>query len=227
MIFATGDTHGNARGEFSKFNSKNFIEGKSLTKNDYVIITGDVGFFWSKESDYWMNWISNKPWTTLFVDGNHEPFHKLYQHPTVPMFGSKVRKITDSVFHLMRGEVYTIDNIKFFTMGGAESTDKVYRVEGVSWWGEEIPTYQEFEYGLRNLDENSNEIDYIISHTAPKSAIRNYLPIFPDRVNDPVSVYLDSVVANNNFKKLFCGHFHIDKVFGKYNFLYNNIVKIC
>lgn len=70
MIFITGDIHGNI--DISKLNSKNFPEGKHLTRNDYVIVCGDFGLVWneSEEEFYWRNWLENKPWTTLWVCGN-------------------------------------------------------------------------------------------------------------------------------------------------------------
>lgn len=57
-------------------NNRNFKKGKNLTKNDYLRITGDFGFVWdgSKTDEYWLNWLNKKPYTVLFVDGNHENF---------------------------------------------------------------------------------------------------------------------------------------------------------
>lgn len=71
MIFITGDLHGTK--EIHKLDKKNFPIGESLTKNDYLIILGDFGLIWnnSKEEIYWRDWLNNKPWTTLFIDGNH------------------------------------------------------------------------------------------------------------------------------------------------------------
>jgi len=53
MIFVTGDLH--AEIDVSKLNNRNFKEGKNLTKNDFLIITGDFGFVWddSKTDEYW------------------------------------------------------------------------------------------------------------------------------------------------------------------------------
>lgn len=45
MIFITGDTHGGI--DIKKLSSRNFPKGKKLTKNDFLIITGDFGFVWS------------------------------------------------------------------------------------------------------------------------------------------------------------------------------------
>ena len=68
MIYATGDCHG----DFSRFTSNNFPEQKEMTKDDYVIICGDFGY-WdnSIHGRYWRAWLDDKPFTTLWVDGNH------------------------------------------------------------------------------------------------------------------------------------------------------------
>ena len=96
MIYITGDTHC----EFRRLGHKAWSEGKSLTKSDYVIVCGDFGLLWkgflSDEEAYWTTWLNEKPWTTLFVDGNHENFIRLRQLEDVEMFGSKVGKVSTS-----------------------------------------------------------------------------------------------------------------------------------
>ncbi len=82
MIYITGDCHRN----FERFNTENFPEQKEMTKDDYVIICGDFGGVWDKdvsgkEEAWWLNWLEKKPFTTLFVDGNHENFDRLYSYP--------------------------------------------------------------------------------------------------------------------------------------------------
>ena len=80
-LFVTGDMHCNACGEFSKLNTKNFPVQKELSKDDYILIAGDFGCIWngSTEEEYWLDWLENKPFTTLFVDGNHENHARLAQ----------------------------------------------------------------------------------------------------------------------------------------------------
>ena len=70
MIYITGDTH--IPIDIKKLNTKNFSEQKTLTKEDYVIICGDFGGVWNgkNEEKYWLNWLKNKNFTTLFIDGN-------------------------------------------------------------------------------------------------------------------------------------------------------------
>jgi len=90
MIFVTGDTHGNM--SMSKFNMANFPLQKELTKDDYMIITGDFGLIFSldKEEEYWLKWLDKKSYTTLFVDGNHEHHDKLDSLPVSIWNGGKV-----------------------------------------------------------------------------------------------------------------------------------------
>jgi len=74
MIYITGDTH--IPIDISKLNAKNFPQQKLLDKDDYVIICGDFGGVWdeSKEEMFWRNWLHERNFITLFVDGNHENF---------------------------------------------------------------------------------------------------------------------------------------------------------
>ncbi len=124
MIYITGDCHA----DFSRFSTAIFPEQREMTKEDYVIICGDFGGVWTKGEESprekWdLNWLEDKSFTTLFVDGNHENFDRLYSYPVEKWHGGKVHKIRDSVIHLMRGQVFEIEDRKIFTFGGASSHD--------------------------------------------------------------------------------------------------------
>ena len=71
-IFMTGDTHG----DFSRLRPAAFYEQVQLTKADYLVICGDFGGIWdgSNTEQQWLDWLENRPFTTLFVSGNHENF---------------------------------------------------------------------------------------------------------------------------------------------------------
>ncbi len=121
MIYITGDTHGNWK---STLHHDVFPEGDTLSKNDYVIICGDFGLWHDTEDErFALNWLNAQPFSTLFVCGNHENYDRLYQYPVEEWHGGKIHKICDSVFHLMRGQVFDINGKKFFTFGGASSHD--------------------------------------------------------------------------------------------------------
>lgn len=121
MIYVTGDCHG----DFSRFEEDRFLD---LTKNDYVIICDDFGgiFVQSGKARYEkknLKALNKMKFTTLFVDGNYENFNRLYSYPVIDWNGGKVHKISSSIFHLMRGEIFEIDGKKIFAFGGASCHD--------------------------------------------------------------------------------------------------------
>ena len=156
---------------------------------------------------------------------NHENHDALDAYPVEFWNGGKVHKISDSIIHLMRGQVFTIEGKKFFTMGGAESHDKIYRKEGISWWSREMPSNDEYEEGLANLDKVNNQVDYVITHSAPTAVLTSINPTYK---TDAVTRYLETVRQNVKFGWHYFGHYHIDKDFLNYKAtcLYNNIIEI-
>ncbi|MBP2637775.1 MAG: serine/threonine protein phosphatase [Firmicutes bacterium] len=230
MIYVTGDTHG--RLDYNKLSSLQFPEQKKLTRADYVIIAGDFGGIWDGKKDNWiLDWYENKPFTVCWVDGNHENFDLINQYPITEWNGGKVHQIRPSVYHLMRGQVFTIDNKTFFTFGGALSIDKSRRKEGETWWPEEIPSEQEVEEAFNNLAAHNNQVDYVITHTAPRK-IMNYLhnvSLFNNywgKIEDPTTKMLDEFETIISFKHWYFGHFHVDEKINKYTALYDRVIKI-
>ncbi|MCD7873149.1 MAG: metallophosphoesterase [Clostridiales bacterium] len=246
MIYVTGDCHG----DFQKFSTKRFPEQKELTKEDYVIICGDFGGVWNYEEEsnsekYWLDWLNDKPFTTLFIDGNHENFDRLYSYPESDWNGGKVHKIRSFVFHLMRGEIFTINEKRIYAFGGAAShdikdgildmseEDKIYlyrktgryfRIRNFSWWDRELPTENEMQNGLRNLEKVNYNVDYVISHCAPTSI---QLLIDSCYKSDVLTNYHQKVQNELKFKKWFFGHYHMDKaVNAEFICVYNEIIPL-
>ena len=62
-IYLTGDCHG----DYTRFSTSAFPEQKEMTRDDYVIIMGDFGY-WdnSPEQRYWRKWLEEKPFTIRF-----------------------------------------------------------------------------------------------------------------------------------------------------------------
>lgn len=222
MFFITGDTHG--RIDVHKLNAANFPIQKELTRDDFVIVCGDFGFVWSndKEDLWWQKWLSDKPFTTLFCDGNHENHDLLAEYPISEWNGGKVHFIQPNVIHLMRGQVYDIDGVRFFAMGGAASHDKEYREEGVSWWAKEMPSAEEFAEAERNLEAAGWKVDYVITHDAPTS-IQAYLGA-GKYVVDELNAFFERLLDRLEFDTWYFGHYHQDVPMGKYRAIYNDIV---
>ncbi|MCI7768045.1 MAG: serine/threonine protein phosphatase [Oscillospiraceae bacterium] len=222
MLYITGDTH--CPIDIHKLNSRHFpCDG--LTRDDYVIICGDAGLVWyktDKEDDFWQNWLQGKPWTTLFVDGNHENHAKLDEYPVSEWMGGNVHFIKPDVIHLMRGQVYEIDGLKLFTMGGAASGDKKYRKENVSWWAREMPSPEEYDTAMENLAKHGNKVDMILSHCAPTWV---HCTIDVLRETNELTDFLQKIYETVDFRKWYFGHYHLDRQFDeRMRCVYNDIV---
>lgn len=224
MIFITGDTH--IPIDIKKLNTRNFRIQKELTKNDYVIICGDFGAVWdnSKQDLWWQKWLSKKTFTTLFIDGNHENFNLLNQYPVEIWNGGNVHKINESIIHLMRGQVYEIDGIKIFTMGGAQSHDKIYRVEGINWWKQELPTNDEFEEALNNLDKHCWKVDYVLTHCTSNAKAKE---LNTKDLRNNLTNFFDVIEERIVYKHWYFGHYHKDiEISEKFTAIYQKIVKL-
>lgn len=227
MIFITGDIHGSH--DIHKLSTSCFSSQKELTRSDYVIICGDFGLVWSEDSKhdkYWLKWLDEKPWTTLWIDGNHENFDLLSQYPTEDWKGGKIQKITDNIIHLCRGSVFDIDGTSIFAFGGAESHDKILRKEGKSWWAVEMPTAEEMEYGRKSLEAVNWKVNVVLSHSLPRH-IQNELFKFMDYEDNKLLEYFDEIDNRLDFKFWFSGHYHKSRKYDDRHYLvYNDILRL-
>lgn len=137
--------------------------------------------------------------------------------------------IEPDILHLMRGYVFTIEGMKFFTFGGGYSVDKIFRKEGISWFPEEEPSKKEYARGLRNLRKAGYKVDYILSHTAPRKIVERmgFGKPGPFSGGQELQNYLQDVVNRTEFKANYFGHFHKDVAYvDKYFGLMNEIVTL-
>lgn len=248
-IFVTGDTHSDVR----RFKSKRFPQGRELTRDDYVIILGDFGLVWEqKESSkerYWLNWLNDKPWTTLFIDGNHCNFDRLNSYPVEEWHGGCVHKIRDNVIHLMRGYVFDIDGQKCFCMGGAPSHDikdgvynsieqipahlvynpyALYRINHLSWWKEEMPSPEEYMRAEMNLALNHNEVDFIFTHEISQNNKR-FLGYYDLKNGDDetLAAWFNELHYKVKYRGWYSGHYHVNRSMpDRCRVLYENIEQI-
>ena len=250
MVYITGDCHA----DWKRFSTDRFPEQKEMNRDDIMIVCGDFGLWHdTPEERYWLKWLGAKPFTTAFVDGNHENFDRLYsgEFPVVDFHGGKAHKICDHIYHLMRGEVFDFDGKKFWCFGGASShdiqdgildrddfatdddfldeirrwyaQDKYFRINHVSWWKQELPTNEEMEHGLQTLEANNFEVDYIISHCCPQEVAS----IMGYRGSDILTSYFNTVAYDTKFTQWHFGHYHDElQVYGKFILHYTDIERI-
>lgn len=244
MIAIIGDMHG-------EFNRLNALTKKYLEAGDTLIVAGDMGLCWAKDKcfDYWCKFFEDRPFQTLWIDGNHENFDMIEEYPIEVWNGGKVHKIVgDKVIHLMRGQVYTIENMKFFTFGGGRSHDieggifdrsdenfkektkmarrkgLPYRILGESWWKQEMPSEEEYAEGLGNLEANDWAVDFVITHSAPANTLAYMdLSFTPDKLTS----YLEDIDSKLSFRKWYFGHYHLDLVIdNKHTAIYKAMAEI-
>ncbi len=229
MIFITGDTHG----ELERFYQFETEDGKRPGAGDYVIVCGDFGLVFQTEGT--MGYIEERrriaeieklPFTVLFVDGNHENFDRLNRYPKRLWNGGYIHVIASNIYHLMRGEVFTLEGKKLFAMGGAYSIDKYTRKEGFSWWPGELPSEKEYKNAERNLRDVGFEVDIILSHQAPREVIR-CMGRYPDAHDMELTGFLEWIMHEVKFEKWYFGHWHDEReILGRFRLLWFDTVAV-
>ena len=154
-LYVFGDIHGPV--EIGKLTPRKFPAEPTLTKEDYVVVCGDFGFPFlptdvmdeekipfdlpfarcqavqnRRAYAKWVDWLAQRPYQSLFVDGNHDNHAFWNAQPVEVWNGGMINRLPDApnVIHLRRGEYYTIAGKTFWAMGGASSIDREYRIEG-------------------------------------------------------------------------------------------------
>ena len=197
--------------------------------NDYLIIAGDFGAIWDKNTlDSDLSVYENLNFNILFVDGNHENFNLLNSFPVQKWNVGDVHVIRDNIKHLKRGQVFIIDNKKILTFGGATSIDKYFRTENISWWKEEVPTIDELQHAKSNLEKYNNQVDYIITHSIDEHALAQLSISLKCKIKVFEENYLLNWIAENvTYKHWYFGHFHLDvSIDNNKTCLYNDIIEL-
>ena len=240
-IMVTGDIHGDC---VSRFASHNFPVGVTLDRTDLVISVGDFGVIWlddpksMKVENYRLDWLNDKPWTTLFIGGNHENWDRLHALPKIKKFGVELGQVRENIFFVPNGTILEYAGKKIFCFGGAMSTDRggldpnaFYPEEGKGWWRSEIPSKDEMDYGIANLNKAGGQVDIIITHTMPDFCVQDLVDKmgwsnYQARVMDPTSRFLSHVHRFTKFKSWYCGHFHTRASIHGVDILYYDIIDV-
>ena len=183
-----------------------------------------------KAENYNLDELNDRSFTTLFVPGNHENYARLMsdEFPIKEWNGGMVKEIRSSIYMLMRGEMYEIDGARFFAFGGAASHDitdgildgadpdwkkkakqldrqgkYLFRIKGISWWEEELPTEEEMRHGLDVLNQNDWKTDFVITHCAPSST----QALLGLHDNNVLTKYLEEIRQKLTYKRWFFGHY--------------------
>ena len=182
MVYITGDMHG----DLSRFKNPIF---KKMKAGDVLIVCGDFGFIW---------------------DGSRqEKFDILEQSfRTVRWRGGRAHLIAPNIFHMMRGEIFTIDDRTYFTFGGGHSQDFEFR-QGRNWWQREQPTHAEIRRAIHNLNEHNAQVDYIITHEPPAS-LKDCLGVDMQQRLE-IHTFFEDIIKQCSYRKWFFGKCHMDR----------------
>ena len=256
MIHLTGDTHGEfLRFNATSFPEQEQMTKQDVVVNcgDFGGVWRQQS---GQEERYWLDWLNAKSFTLLWCDGNHENFSRLNsdEFPIVDLYSRKAQQIRPSIYRLLRGEVYEIQGKRFFTFGGARSHDiddgildpddyddplefqsvyrrwrmegRIFRVKGVSWWPEELPSEAEMEKGRKALETVNYEVDYVVTHCLPHDvcSVLSRCTFYPDRL----TLYFNDLLHRGlRFDHWYSGHYHTDQtVMGKFHVLYRDIQRV-
>ncbi len=223
MIYVTGDMHG----EQGRFDDSKL---KKLKRGDYLIVCGDFGFLWdnSVRERAFIKKLSKKKYTTLFIDGTHENFGLLNSYEVSKWCGGKVHLIGDKVIHLMRGQIYHIEDQTVFTMGGGVSSDIDIRFENNTWSSDEMPSRDELVEGVDNLEKFGGDVDLVITHEPP-AKLKEFMLLKEKQPANITSVntYLEEMSSVCTFRKWYFGSLHIDKYISSthistFRYIYNS-----
>ena len=224
-VYITGDKHGKLKPV------KRFARDNELTAEDAIIILGDAGFNYFKgERDEWTKkTVAGIEPTVLCIHGNHEmrpqSLPRLY-HQTEWQGGTVfVENAYPNILFAKDGEVYDLDGIKAIVIGGAYSVDKWYRLEnGLKWFANEQPDDETKARVVAKLDSLDWKIDIVLSHTCPfgYEPTEAFLPgVDQSMVDTSTEVWLDRIERRLEYKRWYCGHWHIEKSIDRMRFMFN------
>ncbi|HIZ84046.1 MAG TPA: metallophosphoesterase [Firmicutes bacterium] len=223
MVYVTGDMHG----EDARWYDRQL---RRLKKGDTLLICGDFGYVWngSKREKKDLEYLGSRPYAIGFLDGTHENFDLLNSYRQTVWNGGRVHRISGTLFHLIRGQIFTIEGQRYFVFGGGESPDKEIRLEQHSWWREELPSPAEMAEGAENLDEVDCKVDYILTHEPP-SLVKSAILLRSGRTDrvSKLNGYLEEVDRSCTFRHWYFGSIHEDRtVTPRHTALFRKIIPV-
>lgn len=228
MIYLTGDIHGNPLPII------NFCKKIELTKEDIIILLGDVGvnYYTGSRDNKIKEKLSKLPVTLFCIHGNHEmrPWETKCNYKEKEFNGGTVyyEEKYPIILFAKDGEIYNLpteNGIKScLVLGGAYSVDKFYRISrGFAWFDSEQPSDEIKKYVEDQIAKTGKKVDIVLSHTCPLKyePVEAFLPMIDQsKVDKSTEEWLDKIEKTIDYKAWYCGHWHIDKHIDKMHFMY-------
>lgn len=176
---------------------------------DLFIQVGDMGI-----AKRWVGTDEIPPGNLMYIRGNHDQYQYILE--------SKDPRFVDD------GNSFDLGNSHFVFCGGGFSVDHRTRIEGLTWWRDEIPEKQVVDKFFDNIrtvmDLGENLV--IVTHTPPVRLIRELRP-GSEKVLDSLAVDFDNALSHliEGYPCLWvCGHLHPETIIQK---IYRNTKVIC
>ncbi len=225
--FLLGDIHGKPEA-IRNFYEKNKERLQLDTGNNHILLLGDVGANYALQGQQdarFKKALSRYPFTYICLRGNHEARVRkvMEMHPekweAKKKYGGKiyVEKKFPRIEYLSDGPaVYEFNGYKTFSLPGAYSVDKWYRLNhGWTWFEDEQLSEEEMNTG-RKIKVEEQEFDLVISHTCPISYEPRDLSlpyINQETVDQRMEQYLGEIEEGLSYQRWAFGHFHDDRLY--------------
>lgn len=227
MIYITGDTHG-------KFWPLEFFCWlNNLSENDVVVVLGDAGVnhHLNTRDIQVKKLIAGIPATIFCIHGNHEarPQSLPHLYHETEWRGGTVFAEDEypNLLFAKDGEVYDFDGHSVIVIGGAYSVDKHYRLErGWMWFPDEQPDDEIKARVESKLEALNWKVDAVLTHTCPSSFVPTEAfieGIDQSTVDRSTEHWLDTIEWKLDYRKWYCGHWHISKRVNRLQFMYHDI----
>ena len=191
MIAVTGDT----RGIEALYQLSHDPTVCSMGKNDFLIVLGNCGITEAR-TDFHENVLLYRdlPCSVLYLDGAHDDYDLLADHPLFPWNGGMTQNISRYLTHLVRGQVFTLGGKRFFVMGGSTTPGRDDRGKYYEWWPEQDIFPAEMDEAYANLKANGNRADYVLTCECPTS-----WKTYVRGVKTPCSESLEELLAHVDY----------------------------
>lgn len=220
-FFVTGDCHGQYHRIY------NFIQKYGLGEGDTIIVCGDMGLYWNdnkkdaeeKIKTYEAMCHGVNLW---WIDGNHENFN------VIKTFGNKPYRCSPHIIYMPRGTVVDTKVGTMLFIGGADSVDKFWRTENVSWWAGETITDEDVDKVI------PGHYDYVFTHCCPYEEVQQgkcwlftLSNISENNAIHNSEKQLQRIFDKIDFNHHYYGHYHVNKqTSDKHTCLYEDFIEL-
>ena len=228
MIFLTSDPHR----DFAYI--KEFCHLNKTNKDDIIFVTGDaqINYFLDDSDREIKKELNELPITFIFIQGNKEKRpNRISTYKTKNIYNADFyyEEEFPNQLYAKDGEVIILNNKKYLVMGGAYSVYAPGKEDGDFWWKDEQMSEENRLNSLKTLQKHHYEVDYVLSHAAPYSKIPELgwiKDVDKNTLDLNFEKFLDEIDQKIKYKKWFIGHYHINHVDHKYNYVFKELVAI-